>query len=184
MLEQPVRVLQDGTIDDRYEFDTYDTMMYEADKVLLSPVEAGEKLLEARERYLYMENRAQGIAGFDYARIGMYGCKIDGTGCVERDALTDFAEAGERLQEAERKYKEEQEKCIKLLRECDRLTEEQRGALECRYCNDVKLTGYAVMSLCADLQDISKHITSVKEHMRFSRCGFVTEKYERITRDV
>ena len=48
MLEQPVRVLQDGTIDDRYEFDTYDTMMYEADKVLLSPVEAGEKLLEAR----------------------------------------------------------------------------------------------------------------------------------------
>lgn len=146
MLEQPVKVLEDGTIDDRYEFDTVDEIMYEADKVLMAPCEAGGKLLEARERYLYMETRAQGIAGFDYARMGAYGCKITGTGCTERDALTDFAEAGERLQDAEQKYKEEQEKCIELLRKCDRLTEEQRGALECRYCNDVKLTGYAVMS--------------------------------------
>lgn len=146
MLEQPVRVLQDGTIDDRYEFDTYDTMMYEADRVLMAPCEAGGKLLEARERYLYMETRAQGVAGFNYEKLGKLGCRITGTGYHTRDALTDFAEASERLQEAERRYKEEQEKCIALLEECDRLTDEQRGALECRYCNDVKLTGYAVMS--------------------------------------
>ena len=121
MLEQPVKIRDDGTIDDRYEFDTVDEIMYEADKVLMAPCEAGGKLLEARERYLYMENRAQGIAGFDYARMGAYGCKITGTGCTEHDAFTDFAEAGERLQEAEQRYKEEQEKCIALLEECDRL---------------------------------------------------------------
>lgn len=149
MLEQPVRVNEDGTIDDRYTFDTVDEIMFEADRVLMAPCEAGGKLLEARERYLYMETRAQGVAGFNYERMGMYGCKIMGTGCVERDALTDFAEAGERLQEAEQKYKEEQEKCIALLEECDRLTDEQRRVLECRYCNDVRLTGYAVISaLC------------------------------------
>lgn len=149
MLEQPVRVNEDGTIDDRYEFDTVDEIMFEADKVLMAPCEAGGKLLEARERYLYMETRAQGVAGFNYERMGMYGCKITGTGCTEHDALTDFAEAGERLQEAEQKYKEEQAKCIELLRKCDRLTEEQRSVLECRYCNDVRLTGYAVISaLC------------------------------------
>lgn len=149
MLEQPVRILEDGTVDDRYRLDEVDIMMCNADKVLLAPVCAGEKLLEARERYVYAENRAQGVSGFDYEKIGKLGCKISSTGYKSNNTLLDFVEASEQLEEAERQYKQEQEKLIGLLQECDRLTEDQRKVLECRYCNDVSLTRHEIIScLC------------------------------------
>lgn len=149
MLEQPVRVNPDGTIDDRYRLDEVDIMMCNADKVLLAPVCAGEKLVQARERYLYAENRAQGVSSFDYEKIGKLGCKISSTGYKSNNALLDFVEASEQLEEAERQYKEEQENLIALLQECDKLTEDQRKVLEVRYCNDVKLTRHEVIScLC------------------------------------
>lgn len=149
MLEQPVRVLQDGTVDDRYRLDEVDIMMCNADKVLLAPVCAGEKLVQARERYLYAENRAQGVSGFDYEKIGKLGCKISSTGYKSNNALLDFVEASEQLEEAEKEYKEEQENLIRMLHECDKLTEDQRRVLEVRYCNDVRLTRHEVIScLC------------------------------------
>lgn len=149
MLEQPVRILEDGTVDDRYRLDEVDIMMCNADRVLLAPVTAGEKLVQAREKYLYAENRAQGVAGFDYERIGKLGCRITGSGYKSNNALLDFVEAGEQLEEAEKQYKEEQEKLIRMLHECDKLTEDQRRVLECRYCNDVRLTRHEVIScLC------------------------------------
>lgn len=149
MLEQPVRVLEDGTVDDRYRLDEVDIMMCNADKVLLAPVCAGEKLVQARERYLYAENRAQGVSGFDYEKIGKLGCRITGSGYKSNNVLLDFVEAGEQLEEAEREYKKEQDKLITLLQECDRLTEDQRRVLEARYCNDVRLTRHEVIScLC------------------------------------
>lgn len=149
MLEQPVRVLKDGTVDDRYRLDEVDIMMCNADRVLLAPVTAGEKLVQAREKYLYAENRAHGVSGFDYERMGKLGCRITGSGYKSNNALLDFVEAGEQLEEAERQYKEEQEKLIALLRECDRLTEDQCKVLECRYCNDVSLTRHEIIScLC------------------------------------
>lgn len=151
MLEQPVRVLQDGTVDDRYRLDEVDIMMCNADKVLLAPVCAGEKLVQARERYLYAENRAQGIAGFDYEKIGKLGCKITGSGYKSNNALLDFVEAGEQLEEAERQYKEEQENLIRMLHECDKLTEDQRRVLEVRYCNDVRLTRHEIIAFSCGL---------------------------------
>lgn len=147
MLEQPVKVLKDGTIDDRYRMDEVDIMMAEADHVLLSPVEAGEKLVQAREQYLYAENRAQGVSSFDYEKIGKLGCKISSTGYKSNNTLLDFVEAGEQLEEAERTFKEEQVKLLSLIRECDRLTEEQKMILEARYCNDVNLTRYEVVAV-------------------------------------
>lgn len=149
MLEQPVRILDDGTVDDRYRLDEVDIMMCNADKVLLAPVCAGEKLVQARERYLYAENRAHGVSGFDYEKIGKLGCKISSTGYKSNNALLDFVEASEQLEEAERQYKEEQENLIRMLHECDKLTEDQRRVLEVRYCNDVRLTRHEVIScLC------------------------------------
>lgn len=149
MLEQPVRVLQNGTVDDRYRLDEVDIMMCNADKVLLAPVCAGEKLVQARERYLYAENRAQGVSGFDYEKIGKLGCKISSTGYKSNTTLLDFVEAGEQLEEAEKQYKEEQDKLITLLHECDKLTEDQRKVLEVRYCNDVRLTRHEIIAcLC------------------------------------
>lgn len=149
MLEQPVRILEDGTVDDRYRLDEVDIMMCNADKVLLAPVCAGEKLVQARERYLYAENRAQGVSGFDYEKIGKLGCKITGSGYKSNNTLLDFVEASEQLEEAEKECKEEQEKLIRMLHECDKLTEDQRRVLECRYCNDVRLTRHEVIScLC------------------------------------
>lgn len=149
MLEQPVRILDDGTVDDRYRLDEVDIMMCNADKVLLAPVCAGEKLVQARERYLYAENRAQGVSGFDYEKIGKLGCKITGSGYKSNNALLDFVEAGEQLEEAENQYKEEQEKLVSLLQECDKLTEDQRKVLEVRYCNDVRLTRHEIIAcLC------------------------------------
>ena len=151
MLEQPVKVLKDGTIDDRYRMDEVDIMMAEADHVLLSPVEAGEKLVQAREQYLYAENRAQGVSSFDYEKIGKLGCKISSTGYKSNNTLLDFVEAGEQLEEAERTFKEEQVKLLSLIRECDRLTEEQKMILEARYCNDVNLTRYEVVAVLCQL---------------------------------
>lgn len=151
MLEQPVRVNEDGTIDDRYRMDEVDIMMAEADHVLLSPVEAGEKLVQAREQYLYAENRAQGVSSFDYEKIGKLGCKISSTGYKSNNTLLDFVEAGEQLEEAERTFKEEQVKLLSLIRECDRLTEEQKMILEARYCNDVNLTRYEVVAVLCQL---------------------------------
>lgn len=149
MLEQPVRILEDGTVDDRYRLDEVDIMMCNADKVLLAPVCAGEKLVQAREWYLYAENRAQGVSGFDYEKIGKLGCRISSTGYKSNNTLLDFVEASEQLEQAERQYKEEQEKLIGLLQECDRLTDDQRKVLECRYCNDVSLTRHEIIScLC------------------------------------
>lgn len=149
MLEQPVRILDDGTVDDRYRLDEVDIMMCNADKVLLAPVCAGEKLVQARERYLYAENRAQGVSSFDYEKIGKLGCKISSTGYKSNNALLDFVEASENLEQAEKEYKDEQDKLIALLQECDRLTEDQRKVLEARYCNDVRLTRHEVIScLC------------------------------------
>ena len=149
MFEQPVRILEGGTVDDRYRLDEVDIMMCNADKVLLAPVCAGEKLVQARERYLYAENRAQGVSGFDYEKIGKLGCKISSTGYKSNNTLLDFVEASEQLEQAERQYKEEQEKLIGLLQECDRLTDDQRKVLECRYCNDVSLTRHEIIScLC------------------------------------
>ena len=151
MLEQPVKVLKDGTIDDRYRMDEVDIMMAEADHVLLSPVEGGEKLVQAREQYLYAENRAQGVSSFDYEKIGKLGCKISSTGYKSNNTLLDFVEAGEQLEEAERTFKEEQVKLLSLIRECDRLTEEQKMILEARYCNDVNLTRYEVVAVLCQL---------------------------------
>lgn len=151
MLEQPVKIRDDGTIDDRYRMDEVDIMMAEADHVLLSPVEAGEKLVQARERYLYAENRAQGVSSFDYEKIGKLGCKISSTGYKSNNTLLDFVEAGEQLEEAERTFKEEQVKLLSLIRECDRLTEEQKMILEARYCNDVNLTRYEVVAVLCQL---------------------------------
>lgn len=151
MLEQPVKIRDDGTIDDRYRMDEVDIMMAEADHVLLSPVEAGEKLVQARERYLYAENRAQGVSSFDYEKIGKLGCKISSTGYKSNNTLLDFVEAGEQLEEAERTFKEEQVKLLSLIRECDRLTEEQKMILEARYCNDVHLTRYEVVAVLCQL---------------------------------
>lgn len=151
MLEQPVKVLKDGTIDDRYRMDEVDIMMAEADHVLLSPVEAGEKLVQAREQYLYAENRAQGVSSFDYEKIGKLWCKISSTGYKSNNTLLDFVEAGEQLEEAERTFKEEQVKLLSLIRECDRLTEEQKMILEARYCNDVNLTRYEVVAVLCQL---------------------------------
>lgn len=151
MLEQPVRILDDGTVDDRYRLDEVDIMMCNADKVLLAPVCAGEKLLEARERYLYAENRAQGVAGFDYERMGKLGCKITGSGYKSNSALLDFVEAGEQLEEAEKQYEEEQKKLVSLLQECDKLTEDQRRVLEVRYCNDVRLTRHEIIAFSCGL---------------------------------
>lgn len=151
MLEQPVKVLKDGTIDDRYRMDEVDIMMAEADHVLLSPVEAGEKLVQAREQYLYAENRAQGVSSFNYEKIGKLGCKISSTGYKSNNTLLDFVEAGEQLEEAERTFKEEQVKLLSLIRECDRLTEEQKMILEARYCNDVNLTRYEVVAVLCQL---------------------------------
>lgn len=149
MLEQPVRILEDGTVDDRYRLDEVDIMMCNADKVLLAPVCAGEKLVQAREKYLYAENRAQGVSSFDYEKIGKLGCKITGGGYKSNTTLLDFVEASEQLEEAEKEYKDEQENLIRMLHECDRLTEDQRRVLECRYCNDVRLTRHEVIScLC------------------------------------
>lgn len=149
MLEQPVRVNPDGTVDDRYRLDEVDIMMCNADRVLLAPVTAGEKLVQAREKYLYAENRAQGVSGFDYEKIGKLGCKISSTGYKSNTTLLDFVEAGEKLEQAERQYKEEQEKLVSLLQDCDRLTDEQRKVLEVRYCNDVNLTRHEVIAyLC------------------------------------
>lgn len=149
MLEQPVRVNPDGTVDDRYRLDEVDIMMCNADKVLLAPVCAGEKLVQAREKYLYAENRAQGVSSFDYEKIGKLGCKITGSGYKSNTTLLDFVEASEQLEEAEKEYKDEQENLIRMLHECDRLTEDQRRVLECRYCNDVRLTRHEVIScLC------------------------------------
>lgn len=149
MLEQPVRVNPDGTVDDRYRLDEVDIMMCNADRVLLAPVCAGEKLVQARERYLYAENRAQGVSSFDYEKIGKLGCKITGSGYKSNNALLDFVEAGEQLEKAEKEYKEEQYKLITLLQECDRLTDDQRRVLEVRYCDDVRLTRHDVIScLC------------------------------------
>lgn len=151
MLEQPVKIRDDGTIDDRYRMDEVDIMMAEADHVLLSPVEAGEKLVQAREQYLYAENRAQGVSSFDYEKIGKLGCKISSTGYKSNNTLLDFVEAGEQLEEAERTFKEEQVKLLSLIRECDRLTEEQKMILEARYCNDVHLTRYEVVAVLCQL---------------------------------
>lgn len=151
MLEQPVKVLGNGEIDDRYRMDEVDIMMAEADHVLLSPVEAGEKLVQAREQYLYAENRAQGVSSFDYEKIGKLGCKISSTGYKSNNTLLDFVEAGEQLEEAERTFKEEQVKLLSLIRECDRLTEEQKMILEARYCNDVHLTRYEVVAVLCQL---------------------------------
>lgn len=151
MLEQPVKILGNGEIDDRYRMDEVDIMMCEADRVLLSPVEAGEKLVQAREQYLYAENRAQGVSSFDYEKIGKLGCKISSTGYKSNNTLLDFVEAGEQLEEAERTFKEEQVKLLSLIRECDRLTEEQKIILEARYCNDVHLTRYEVVAVLCQL---------------------------------
>lgn len=151
MLEQPVKILGNGEIDDRYRMDEVDIMMCEADRVLLSPVEAGEKLVQAREQYLYAENRAQGVSSFDYEKIGKLGCKISSTGYKSNNTLLDFVEAGEQLEEAERTFKEEQVKLLSLIRECDRLTEEQKMILETRYCNDVHLTRYEVVAVLCQL---------------------------------
>lgn len=149
MLEQPVRILEDGTVDDRYRLDEVDIMMCNADRVLLAPVCAGEKLVQAREKYMYAENRAQGVSSFDYEKIGKLGCKISSTGYKSNNTLLDFVEAGEQLEEAEKEYKEEQEKLIRMLQECDKLTEDQRKVLEVRYCNDVRLTRHEIIScLC------------------------------------
>lgn len=149
MLEQPVRILEDGTVDDRYRLDEVDIMMCNADRVLLAPVTAGEKLVQAREKYLYAENRAQGVSSFDYEKIGKLGCKITGSGYKSNNTLLDFVEASEQLEEAERQYKEEQENLIRMLHECDKLTEDQRRVLEVRYCNDVRLTRHEIVSyLC------------------------------------
>lgn len=146
MLEQPARVRADGTIDDRYRWDDYDEMMYQADRVLLAPVEAGKAFEQAEEHYMLMEHRAQGIAGYDYAEMGKYGCRITGSGCGDHDPLTDFAEAGELVRESEKRFHEEQEKCRSILQECTTLTEEQRTALETRYCSGTRLTGYELIA--------------------------------------
>lgn len=152
MLEQPVKILGNGEIDDRYRMDEVDIMMCEADRVLLSPVEAGEKLVQARERYLYAETRAQGVSSFDYEKLGKLGCKISSTGDKSNNNnLLDFVEAGEQLEQAERTFKAEQEKLTTLLKECDKLTEEQRRVLESRYCNDVHLTRYEVVAVLCQL---------------------------------
>lgn len=152
MLEQPVKILGNGEIDDRYRMDEVDIMMCEADRVLLSPVEAGEKLVQARERYLYAETRAQGVSSFDYEKLGKLGCKISSTGDKSNNNnLLDFVEAGEQLEQAERTFKAEQEKLTTLLKECDKLTEEQRRVLESRYCNDVHLTRYEVVAVLCRL---------------------------------
>lgn len=162
MLEQPVKVLKDGTIDDRYRMDEVDIMMAEADHVLLSPVEAGEKLVQAREQYLYAENRAQGVSSFDYEKIGKLGCKISSTGYKSNNTLLDFVEAGEQLEEAERTFKEEQVKLLSLIRECDRLTEEQKMILEARYCNDVNLTRYEVVAVLCQLTGYKQVVLEYK----------------------
>lgn len=183
MLDQPARILDDGTIDDRYRLDEVDIMMCNADKVLLAPVCAGEKLLEARERYLYAENRAQGVAGFDYERMGKLGCKISSTGYKSNSALLDFVETSEQLEEAERQYKEEQEKLIALLRECDRLTEDQRRVLEVRYCNDVRLTRHEIIAFSCGLtgyqQSYYLHKKGYENFAMWLHDRKVREDYER-----
>lgn len=187
MLEQPVRILEDGTVDDRYRLDEVDIMMCNADRVLLAPVCAGEKLVQAREKYLYAENRAQGVSSFDYEKIGKLGCKITGSGYKSNNTLLDFVETSEQLEEAERQYKEEQEKLITLLHECDRLTEDQRKVLEVRYCNDVRLTRHGIIScLCG--------LTGYQQSYYLCRKGYenfalwlhdkqVREEYERCMRN-
>lgn len=183
MLEQPVRVNTDGTVDDRYRLDEVDIMMCNADRVLLAPVTAGEKLVQARERYLYAENRAQGIAGFDYEKIGKLGCKISSTGYKSNTALLDFVEASEQLEEAERQYKQEQEKLIALLQECDRLTEDQRRVLEVRYGNDVNLTRYEVLSALCGLTGYQQayylHKKGYENFAMWLHDRQVREEYER-----
>lgn len=183
MLEQPVKVLEDGTIDDRYRMDEVDIMMAEADHVLLSPVEAGEKLVQAREQYLYAENRAQGVSSFDYEKIGKLGCKISSTGYKSNNNLLDFVEAGEQLEQAEKAFKEAQEKLVALLQECDKLTEEQRRVLESRYCNDVHLTRYEVVAVLCNMtgykQAYYKHQKGYENFAMWLHDKKVREDYER-----
>lgn len=183
MLEQPVKVLEDGTIDDRYRLDEVDIMMCNADRVLLAPVTAGEKLVQARERYLYAENRAQGVSGFDYEKIGKLGCKISSTGYKSNNNLLDFVEAGEQLEQAEKAFKEAQEKLVALLQECDKLTEEQRRVLESRYCNDVHLTRYEVVAVLCNMtgykQAYYKHQKGYENFAMWLHDKKVREDYER-----
>lgn len=183
MLEQPVRILEDGTVDDRYRLDEVDIMMCNADKVLLAPVCAGEKLVQAREKYLYAENRAQGVSSFDYEKIGKLGCRITGSGYKSNNALLDFVEASENLEQLEREYKEEQENLIALLQECDRLTEDQRRVLECRYCNDVRLTRHEVISCLCGLtgyqQSYYLHKKGYENFALWLHDKQVQEEYER-----
>lgn len=183
MLEQPVKILGNGEIDDRYRMDEVDIMMAEADHVLLSPVEAGEKLVQARERYLYAENRAQGVSSFDYEKIGKLGCKISSTGYKSNNNLLDFVEAGEQLEQAEKAFKEAQEKLVALLQECDKLTEEQRRVLESRYCNDVQLTRYEVVAVLCNMtgykQAYYKHQKGYENFAMWLHDKKVREDYER-----
>lgn len=183
MLEQPVRINENGEIDDRYRMDEVDIMMCEADRVLLSPVEAGEKLVQARERYLYAETRAQGVSSFDYEKIGKLGCKISSTGYKSNNMLLDFVEAGEQLEEAERTFKAEQEKLTTLLKECNKLTEDQRRVLESRYCNDVHLTRYEVVAVLCHMtgykQAYYQHQKGYENFAMWLHDKKVREDYER-----
>lgn len=146
MLTQPVRVRKNGIIDDRYRWDDVDEMMYQADKVLMAPVLAGNEYEDAKERYTFMNHKVQGISGYDYSKRDKYGCCIMGSGYNDHDLFADLAEAEELVKETNEKYHKLQEDCKKLLRECTDLTEEQRNALETRYCGGTQLLGYEVIA--------------------------------------
>ncbi len=138
MLTQPVRVTKDGKIDDRYKLDEYDEMIYQADLVLMAPchaLEEHEKAVEYRDMWMY---RAQGTKGYDYAEMGKYGCRITGSGYVDKDPLVEMMSANEKVLEALDNWKKVCGECSEKIRECyndGKITELQAWVLYWRYCS-------------------------------------------------
>lgn len=132
-------------------------MLYQADRVLLEPSEAALEWDKACEYYEKCKYRAQGVAGYDYAEMGKYGCRITGSGYEDKDAMVEMMTASEKADAKWEKYDKVRGNCLKKIAEClasGKITEVQSNVLKARYCGGNKgVVGYAEVAQMAGLSD-------------------------------
>lgn len=132
-------------------------MLYQADRVLLEPSEAALEWDKACEYYEKCKYRAQGVAGYDYAEMGKYGCRITGSGYEDKDAMVEMMAASEKVDAKWKSYDKARGNCLKNIAECltsGKITDVQSNVLSARYCSGTKgVVGYAEVAQMAGLSD-------------------------------
>ena len=116
-------------------------LLYQADRVLLEPSEAALELDKACEYYEKCKYRAQGVAGYDYAEMGKYGCRITGSGYEDKDAMVEMMAASEKVDAKWKSYDKVRGNCLKKIAACltsGKITEVQSNVLKARYCSGNK----------------------------------------------